>query len=494
MAVTATVTTNKIDITSTGGVEVTWAECVTAINSVTAGTITIDNTDPDAIIYTITTSTYRLLEISSGCIVRFEEFDELRWEKCTSATYIFTPVTGSEIIVEQGFTFDFGYAGGGAISTAAYDPQRYGYINFQGKTTLDGNSTNHITMKNYRIFYITYALSAGCYMHYVDLRGISYSTHYYLQLSLTYYPIIDNLIDIQYLDITDTRGWGYVLLGNGDQVVYNPDYITLENWTITGINSFRSLCSTFKVKNFIFTDIINTPYTYGASRNSGCPYISTSKSGYITTRDFQPYFMYENCSFIGHSATWCCGTIYFGLAYYKNCTFTNNGASYYGPYAFYGGTILLDASCTFNSMTLVGTISTDGLYLVTREVSITVKDTDNNPIDKATVSITQSEGKEWLSGHTNSDGQLLNIWDNPPVLVEKELISYTGPTYTNWSDSIASGRYHTIVVSKEGYVQQELQVEVTENKTLTFTLEESSVPVKTNTELHGCTLYGSTIY
>ena len=135
--------------------------------------------------------------------------------------------------------------------------------------------------------------------------------------------------------------------------------------------------------------------------------------------------------------------------------------------------------------------SNQGTYLHVREVKITVEDLDGNPVEGAVVGITQdsSTPKEWHSGTTDSNGQLLNVWGRHPLFVEKE--EYSNGNYYQWSNDTSSGLSHTIVVTKKGYQVEQRTIEVTEDKDLTFTL----TPIGDGaTTLYDSTVYDSTFY
>ena len=491
MALSVTATATKIDVISTDVGGNTLAEVVDAANVSLAGKVTIDNTDPNAIIYTINCTAYTLLEISSGAKVTFEEFDELRWEKTTAATYALTIVSGGEIVVEEGFTFDFGYAGGQPISTSAYDNQRYAYIQFQGKVTFNGTSSNHITMKNYRIWYVTYAMRYGIYMHYVDLRGFSVQGHYALYMFLQRNYDDGSVVDMQYLDFTDTRNYGYVLVGNGDMSTMQEDRITLSQWTVDDIYYFRSVSSTKKFANFHFAR--TRCQILGGGSKSGKPYNHDRMVGEAYRNiSFQPYTMFDNCTWEAMTS-YCVEPSGDALVYFKECTFDVAGGGTASPsYPQYSATIIYK-DCTFPGFSREYFQNHGSAVFYGRELSITVKDLSNNPIDKAVVSITQAEGKEWLSGHTNSDGELLNIHSNAPVVVEKQALNdnYVIPSFSQWSDDIAGGQYHVVQVSKEGYQTETYQLEMTEDRIITVNLTPIA---KTNTVVYDSTLYDSTIY
>jgi hypothetical protein len=99
---------------------------------------------------------------------------------------------------------------------------------------------------------------------------------------------------------------------------------------------------------------------------------------------------------------------------------------------------------------------------VTYELSLTVQDSNAEPIENAFVTVAQVEGNEISCFITNNDG---NISDESALFTEK----LVNPT-VQWSDSISEGRYHYLTINKPGYQTWSRQIEFSENQTITAKL------------------------
>jgi hypothetical protein len=99
---------------------------------------------------------------------------------------------------------------------------------------------------------------------------------------------------------------------------------------------------------------------------------------------------------------------------------------------------------------------------VTYELSLTVQDSNAEPIENAFVTVAQVEGNEISCFITNNDG---NISDESALFTEK----LVNPT-VQWSDSIADNRYHYLTINKPGYQTWSRTIEFTEDRTITARL------------------------
>jgi len=473
------ITAIKIDIQSTNGVQAPWSECVTAINLDTPGTITIDDTDPYAIIYTITATDYRELEISSDCKILFEEFDTIRWfwSASSSSVVLLEFVDGSECVVEEGFTFDLGYTG----------TYRRGYIYIYGKLTLNGTTDNHIIFKHYRNFY--FKARADQYWRYVDFADVWYSGGYNIYFS---YDMISTepIIDIKYVEVYNIEHTNYGSFFIQQQGLKGN--IIFDNWYIHDMNYGLYITqSTTKFVDCTFENHTIQPLLYDCGNNIGRELQTERNANTTNQQSFQPFLTFENCLFKDLDNPNYMAYIYYGSnVYYKECTFERTGT----PTGVWGGPIISNnGTAVFNDCTFTNLSSNKliwgGACLDGREVAITVKDLSNEPIEDASITILQSEGKEKWIGKTDENGQLLNIHGDNPVLIERE--EYTLGVYIDWSNSEVGGQYHSITVSKDGYSTETINIEVTEDKDITINLTPIA---KTNTVIHNSTIINSTIY
>ena len=475
MAVSVTVTNTIVTVTSTGGVQETLDSLCTAIGD----TAVMEKTGTDPYIYTLKhgTTGYRSLYIKSGCELLFEQNDELRWTWNTSgaliALYLYQ---GSEIEVNDGFTFDFGYSG----------TYTRGYVWWYGMSTMNGLVTNEITLKNYR--QLNFALGGDTYWRYITLKDIAYTTGelFYFDANLSANDDYD--IDMQYVTvINNVQSTGYVKLLNSGQPVNSLEF---KNWTFENFAYLQIYALTIRFTDCIFKDLYSYPAIFSSGNGVGSPY-NSSRTPTRTTNNFQPHLLFDGCTFTDmdlgvYSMYLTNGT----TMYLKDCEFI--GDTYSGTQN--GIIIQQDSKLVLNNITWTN-MSANIIYpntasatLHVREIDITVKDLSNNPIENASVVLRQAEGKEWHNSLTNLDGKILNIWGNNPILVEKEEVLVGN--FTQWSNSEVGGQYHILTVSKEGYSTETQNIETTEDKILTINLTPIA---KTNTVINNSTFYDSTI-
>ncbi len=440
-------------------------------------------------IYTInpnTTLQYMELEIRTGVTVTFEAFDELRWIWGTTSTayYIIDGQAGSTLVAEEGFTFDFGYSGSYC----------YAYLNFVCSFNMVGTESNNVILKNYRINYFNpnyYDINLQ-YVTFKNITATGTSAYFWYQLyfySTFYYP--SRTMILKNLTFTNDAGYtnrGRIYISNG--TIFDDKYVfencLFEKFYSVDLNSTPPI----HFKNCTFRDSLSVVQCFGGGGNTNPPYIIELTDRQLPNPSLQPHLFFEDCSFDDvDSGVYGIYFHYNALSYFKNCDFNNQTSGLISG----NGAITRVNNITYNSCTAERNDWTNsGTFVHCRELDITVQDVNLDPIENVAVTIIQSEGKEKWSDFTNSSGKLLSAWGHNIALVEK-LETTTEGTYTNWSDSIASGRYHSIIVSKEGYDTQEIQLEMTEDKTVVVTLLESGETTH-DTKIYGSTLYGSTIY
>lgn len=475
--VTVVTTTSKIDVRSTGGVEATLEEIFNAIGD----SAVMSRTGSDPYVYQIhrSTGTYREFEISSGCIVRFEANDTLNWEGITNTgTYTtFDMASGSIITIEEGFTFDLNS-----------DGQTYAraYISNYATLTIEGVEGNPVIFQKYRSFYDYSMATQDC--NWVEFKNPTLSSGY------MYYR--DNYSKSS---TNVSRSWRNVKVHNDNGNYWGYLYFTTspnatndiyENWEITHNSRNYFYTQAGKFKEFYFHDTTYGITSYAGGVSNSNPYQTSKSDTRYIQKGFQPYLMFEDCTFgTANSYSYPLYMLSNGLVYFKNCSFEDETYGLFGNYACrvleYGD------STTFTNITTDRYWGADTTYLRCREIDITVVDHNGDPIENACVSLSQQpDNKEKWSGFTNDEGKLLNVHDNPALLVEREQTSKTN--FANWSnDESGETAYHTIQVSKKGYGMQTINLEVTEDKTIEVVLYPASDHRYT---LIDSVLYDTTIY
>ncbi len=486
MTVTATVTDNKIDITSTGGVQETWGTCVTAINTVAAGTITGAGTSGDPYVITrgddapAASADARELEISSGCKVLFEAdtFTGWQWNNDAGTLTILDIATGSEVDIEEGCEFDMGIAG----------TYRRAYISCYGKINFIGTALKPIVFKHMRSIY-NYPRADQTW-DYVNIEDTTLSSGYmmYMTYNAAYSQTDIPTVSMKHITITSTANptWGRVYMSYNAMLPY-PATWTFEDWVIEDLSSITFNGGTMVCKGWSFKNTVNPIGCAYAGGGIGLPY-NHSKAVVFPQGTLQPSIIFDNCTFddidLGVYAT---QGYYGGRVQFRNdCTFINQ---LYQSYGAYGGISFVVG--THTEGTSVAVYSNTSIRLKCHEVAITVQDLEGNPIENACVAMVQNSAtaKEWHTGFTDSNGELLDVNGYTPILAEKEETA-TG-VYTSWSDDDAADLSHTIMVTAAGYQVEQSRYEITEDKNITVTLTPLGEGA---TALFDSAIYDSTIY
>jgi len=426
LAVTATVTATKIDITSTGGVEATWAECVTAINTHTAGTITMTGSPNE---YTITAASYRELEISSGCIVRFEEGDTINWMwDATASTYVVLEfANGSVTTIEPNVTFDLGS-----------NSQLYmrGYVYMHGSVTAEATLGNEIIFKHYRSCYmLPYQAQSFDYVNFEDLTYAGYALYFSNYSNLSWAQC-----DMDHITFSSTVGNVYFV--NGGMI---PTNLNLTNWFMDGGTNGLLIYSHAGVYFDTWT-IKNTsaaPLAYGSGTIIGPLFYNSP--GVRVKNDHQPYIYFKDCLFEDNDAgVYNYLTQYHSVTVFDNCEFKGTGTRIYATN--YATMFLINPTYTGANANPV-TFSSTGNVFIAEHLTLNVT-AEGSAVEGAVISIIQSEGHIVINGTTDSNGKLLNPYGKETVLPISQQTATS--VFDLWADSIAGGRYYTISIYKEG--------------------------------------------
>jgi len=392
----------------------------------------------------------------NGCKILFEEDDTLTWTwDTTSLSTIFDVVAGSEIEVEPGFSFLF---------SSVDEHTRPSIVSLGGALNIHGTALKPV------IFRYINSMS-------LSLRGV--------------------VVTFDYVDFVDPRVTSTVCLtiNVGSATSINSALTTLthlntylDSNTIASYYTFALPSFNYIWTNYIMSDIISDK-SLGIASSTTSYFISglklqntAAQLGYGATGNNQR--TRENNDFLKYSSPQ-------SFATYKDCIFQDCGNNAFF-YQFLTLSKTLFYNCTWEGVTLSGTmkalsvsaeslvmlynntftncltanlgITSPGKILFARKLTVTVYDENSDVYEGAVITCMQSELKEMYSFITNSNGVYLNEFGIGILLSEKELLANT-PTYTQWSDSIAGGRFHTVIVSAPGYNVEQKQFEMTADRT-----------------------------
>lgn len=453
MAITVTVSSILINVTSTGGVEETFDAVVTAANAVSAGVITGTGTSGDP--YIVTGD--REVQFTTGVKVRFVEDTNVKWNSITTTgRFGLDFQTGSEIEIEAGCVFDV------SASSAANI-----YNQFSGKINVTGTSVKYVTFTGMSRNYM-YLQTADVEWQYFKITENRQQGGYSIYLIYYSYSIYE--VHFHHFELTSTasKGIGISDAGAGGD---------FSNWIITDFvmdglyQNIGLVRSTIKLKD----GELKNAYYYGGQIYATGPTLRTeyhpiNVSEYYKMSTFQPMVVFENVYILDNSNSQT--TKYQFLIYYggrvlfKNCTFERSAlASMVGYYCAHSNVILEEGN-TFTNLTTNRSWGTGGITLHGYTIGITVIDEASSPIENATVTILEENGREKWTGLTDSNGELLNMFGDKPFLIEQE--QYGASSYGDWGT-------HKIIVSKEGYKTEVVDFECTQAEDFEITLVEEEL-------------------
>lgn len=468
MAITATVTSTKIDITSTGGVQETFDDVVIAVNAVLAGTILGSGTSGDP--YEIKGD--RELEFSSGVKVLFQQNTFVEWNEITSSgRYAIYLAAGSEIEIEDGCSFD-----------VSGSPQANIYNSFYGKITANGTSGNRIVLKG-------------------GARNYNYPRD---EQVWNYVDIVDNTVYGFYLnpstiepDCSATNIRIYNTSGNSGIGMFLTSG-KYANWTFDEIEIYDKATAIYaldaaaKITNSYFHDCDNQALFYNVGGIVGDTYQTAQDDTIFKQGYLQTFMRFENCTwedmdlgsyliYAGHGSK----------VVFKDCTFTADtySGSQNGIYSFSGSRVIFLGTNTFSNLNADKVWATDGTFLHGREIEVYVEDVDGSPIENAFVGALNASDKEKWQGYTRSDGYLKNMFGDPMILIEKEETS--NGVFEQWSNDESSDLCHQILVDKFGYNKYQICLEMTEEKSLEVVLTPYT---ETPTTIKNASITGTNIF
>lgn len=454
MAISVTVNSIKIDITSTGGVEETFDSVVTAVNSVSAGTITGTGTSGDP--YVVTGD--REIEISTNCIVRFVADTYLEWNSITTSGRVALDCASASIVnVEEGchFTFD-----GSAAQI---------YVSFYGEINLSGTTSKHIVLERMSRIYM-YIRSASIWEYFeINDNRVASAGGYCLYFSNFSGSNQAPTIILRNFSMSSSTNYGLGFYFTPGGIYSNFD---IHDFVIDGlyVGAYLYGCSVKLYDGVIKNCVSYAIQAYGVGNVVSAEYDTSHDDNTFPTGRFQSMGVLENITFQDNNTTWAILNYYNSLLQVKDCTFIDTGAGTKdGIYTTYGS-VLLEYNNTYTNMGTEKGMTQNGSILKTRKFDITVQDESSNPIKDATVTWVQGStpSKERWPATTNSDGKVLNMYGGSPILVESE--ETTIGVFSPWSNDTGNGLCHYLTVSKYGYDTYQSIYNITQDYDITVTL------------------------
>ena len=474
MAITSTVTAAKIDITSTGGVEVTMSEIVThladaAVMEEVGTTITIKKSA--GLTYA------REFEISNLCKIVLEEGYTLEWESITTSStyYYFEIAIGAEFRIERDCTMNFD------ADSTVYNRV---YTLIYGKLTIEGEVGHEVTWRGFRANLFYNRTGGDVAVTYCNFEDCTYVQGYYLYITSNAYTGTYPTISFTHCRMTDTTTY----LGYGIRV--NPGQFPMTNFTFNYIHMehiytpvYSDGAKGLKFTNSTFKDTTNQLQIYGASGTGGVlPIKSPNIREEATQNTLQPAIRFEDCIFDD-----CDSGVYGTYNYYgnhivfKDCTFMN---MIYGHYSSYDSIASLLGTQTYTNMTAKWTNAYGGGTLLSHEIGITIQDSDGNPIEGVAFTSTEVNGYEIWTGISDSNGAILSVTGDKIILAKTAYYAYAENTPVDWS-----GKKFLSV--KDGYNKDVQNYTVTQDEDIIITLITENEQATT---IYDSTIYDSVIY
>lgn len=342
-----------------------------------------------------------------------------------------------------------------------------------GATDFNGTGANPITVRHsYGIFLRHYAGNDHHDWHDVVVRD-GYSSNVEVATLLWFEVYVSEKPQYNFSNITLTHPGGWysypIKFGGGDYSGCTFDNFTIDS-TYYGIISYGS---TFKMTNSTIKDVILYG-EMGPPTGTNYMYSALAASSMATDTIFQPKLVFDNCIFENNDTSFNASFYATGssIVKFKNCTAKDNDIGFL-PTAtskfLYQGTTTFDniASSNFSS-------SYGGANYHVQELDLTVQDFSGDPVPDATVTVKQASDYEKWTFLTNAEGQIKDCHRDNPVFVRSEEVAGVGEN--PWSNSIEDGRYHLIIIVKEGYQIWQRKVEFTNDLVITASLQTISGP------------------
>lgn len=451
--VNVTVAGTKIDVTSITGGQATFAELVTAVNAVTAGTITGSGTSGDP--YVITTpSGYRELEISNGCEILMEADTFIEWGSITtSGQYALDIAAGGKLTIEEGCKLDCSAGAAAAVYWTCY-----------GEIHAVGTEAKPVLIYGLHRWYFYPRVDSELIWIEFDYNRAGYII--YNSGDTNFPEIIVQIKNCKFLNTTSANCRALYLTSN---IFVNWQ---IEDCLFDNMLSTVLYGATVKLKNCTFTNMNDhSILAYNNGGYNGSPYSTSVTPANDPKIGIQALLVLDGCVFQDNSldSDYAVYGAYGTRVLLKDCVFDN---LYEGLYPNTNGMFLVHN----NSFTDVANEVNfnNGVLLHAHEIDITVQDENGDPIEGICVSLVQVDGKERHSEFTNSNGKILTAFGGNPFLIEKEETSEG--VFEDWSD-------HYLIASGKGYKTVVRDIGVTQDLTITITMERDYSKIQIDQEV-----------
>ncbi len=377
--------------------------------------------------YTYSIHGNRELELESGVTLNITNTgDTLQWDSRTgSDSPVIDHQRGAVLNIGEGVTIDF---------DTSITRTWYSISYFEGTTNFQGTSSNPITLKNLFSLYIYNREGELHTWDYVNIEDGSYSTYNgLLQLYYTNNSQNENSFTNIYISETispttsSARGLGLAIYGDWSKTTLNN--ITIDG-TYYGAKFEGAICklSNLTIKN-TYGDPIYDTYNCGwLPKWYYNPDIANEDSMFYNSFN-QPKVTFDNCTFQDNKQSGGNYQFYYSKASIiklKDCTFsyTLGGVSGRGISSYYGTKCLLEGTQTYNNISIDRYWYYNGSIHWTKTLDLTVEDVSGNPIEGASITIQQSQGYERETLYSDSNGEVLDVFGDLPVFVEKIEVNF----------------------------------------------------------------------
>lgn len=390
--------------------------------------------------YVFTIHGNREIEIRSGAILNIDG-DTIGWN-LSSAKYPVLEIQGGGVLNI--------YGGSEIVGDINYSS--YCYMYFWGNTNLIGEEGNEIKINGIRQlrFYSSSTSSYHDWSHIkIDRGTYQYGSALYLNAYNAHYKLRGSFRNIE---VDGSNGSGFY---SAIECVSDTSKIEFDNivskYCYYGIRINNAI---LKISNSIFQNpISNSILAYEAGNCISRNRYNTENQLYVNlnidNNDYQSICVFDNCTFDEEGGSYACYNIQKrSVIILKDCTFQN--CTSYSTLAYYGGILIFQGTQTYNNVGSTKVYNASGAtHLHSKTLNLTVKDEKNNLVKNAFVGIYQSESRENWHFMTGINGSITNVFGDLPVFIHREETSNNN--FTNWSDSIESGRFHWVIISKPGY-------------------------------------------
>ncbi len=439
----ATKSGNHIYITGSGNT-------LASITADIADTTFIEKTSTSPDIYTVKGNVARYLRIRSGGTLTIGDPED--YSKNETLAFSSSVANNNRFYVDTGGRLE---QYGDTMIDFMTGTQRSYYTYIYGALHIRGNDTYKPVWQNYQRIYFYEQQNNDTYANDVwdidkMIVGSACTANYY-SFYLGAFGKVRNHI---FKNITWDKTYG-----KGNQM-----YALRLPYDVRGIRNI-----TFE--NLDFNDVGNYPlYSSARVHLKGCTFGTTGSWKVLsygmgfpvsgdTYRDYGYHgehedgqnFMYlEDCTFENQNNKNCLLIQYNSVVLCKDCTWEHDTGD--SIQVAYGGVVMMWTGNTFTGGREYYDVDFDGRIQWVYDLTLTITDEEENPVEGATVLIKQSGGKERFTFHTDSDGKMTNDHNlDCALLTHKHQYGNSKTTDAEyWSDS-SNSTYHTVTVFKDGY-------------------------------------------